>query len=184
MNPILTNIIVVIFTAVFTYYFTFCKKKRYEFSQRRLDEFYAPFYGYSKSIRANAELRVKASKASGKAWREICARNPQPFIEHDKYFAPFKKQIEDENKRFIEEDIPAYDAMLDLLKTKNQFAFHSTLNWFDQFAEYVALWHRRLPAETLMELDISEERLFPFYSEIEKRYNQLKQKLSGDKKDK
>ncbi|MCK5833065.1 hypothetical protein KAH81_05265 [bacterium] len=186
MNPVLTNIIAIILTAGVTYYFTalhFRKQKRYEFSQRRLDELYAPFYGYSKKIRVNAKFRVKASKASEKTWREICKSNPQPSIDHDKDFEPYKRQIEDENKRFNEEDIPAYDAMLDLLKTKNQFAYHSTLKWFDQFAEFVAHLHRRLPAKTLKELDISEEPLFDFYSEVKERYNQLKLKLSGDKKE-
>ena len=71
--------------------------------------------------------------------------------------------------------------MLDLLKTKNHLAYASTLEWFDQFTQYVDHWHRPLAGEVLMELGISEEPLLDFYAEVERRCNELKRELSGDK---
>ena len=164
--------------AAFVY---FRKQKHHEFMIRRLDECYGPMLGLIKQVRANAEARFKVSQASGEAWPEICARHPQPFLDHDKYFEPFKKQIEYENKRFKREDLPAYDQILDLLKTKNRLSFPSTLQWFEMLTQYVDHWKRPMAAEVLMKLDISEEPLLKFYADVEEHCTTLKKHISGDK---
>ena len=184
IKPFATYVFTVIITAFATYLFTvrhFRKQKRHEFLQRRLDELYGPLLGLIKQVRANAKARLEARIACDKAWHEICGQHPTPFLDHEKYFEPFKRQIEYENERFQKEDLPAYDAMLDLLKKKNHLAYPSTLEWFDQFTQYVDHWHRPLPAEALMELGISEEQLLAFYAEVERQCNQLIKELSGDK---
>lgn len=184
VKPFVAHGLTAVITAGVTYFFTarhFRRQKRHEFLQRRLDELYGPLYGHIKQVGANAKARLEASRASDKAWREICARHQKPFLDHDKYFEPFKRQIEYENERFKKDDLPAYDAMLSLLKTKNHLAYPSTLQWFDQFTQYVDHWHRPLAGEVLMQLNISEEPLLDFYAEVEKRCNQLNRELSGDK---
>lgn len=164
-----------------TAFFYFRKQKRYEFMVRRLEECYGPMLGLIKQVRANAEARFKVSQASSKAWREICERHPAPFLDHDKYFEPFKKQIEYENERFKKEDLPAYDQMLDLLKTKNHLTYPSTLQWFESLTQYVDHWKRPMAPEALMELNISEEPLLKFYADVEEHCNTLKKQISGDK---
>lgn len=183
-RPFLTHTLAMILSAWVTYLLTtshFKKQKWHEFDQRRLDEFYGPLLGLIKQVRANAKDRVEVSRATDKAWREICERHPAPFLDHEKYFEPFKKEIEYENERFGQSDLPAYDSMLDLLQTKNHLSYPSTLKWFDQFAQYVDHWHRPIPAEALMELGIFEEPLLEFYAEVERRCDELKARLSGDK---
>ena len=171
-------------SAIATYFFMskhFWKQKYYDFQQRRLVELYGPMLGLIKQVEANAKARFEASKASNKAWHEICAGQPKPFLDREKYFEPFKRQIEYENERFRREDLPAYDKMLDLLKAKNHLAYSTTLKWFDQLTQYVDHWHRPIPEEALMELGISEGSLLTFYAEVEQRCDDLKKKLSGDK---
>ena len=186
IQPFAVHSLTVIITASTTFFFTsrhFRRQKRHEFLQRRLNELYGPLLGLIKQVGASAKARLAASRASDNAWREICERHPKPFLDHNDYFEPFERAMEYENERFRKDDLPAYDAMLDLLKEKNHLAYSSTLKWFDQFAQYVDHWHRPLPREALMELGISEEPLLDFYAEVEKRCNQLKRELSGDKND-
>lgn len=184
VSPYLSHAITIVLTAGTTYFFTarhFRKEKRHEFILKRLEEFYGPLVGLIKQVRANAKVRLEVSRASDKAWHELCERHPQPFLESEKYIEPFKRGIEYENERFRKDDLSAYDKMLELLRTKNHLAYPSTLKWFDQFAQYVDQWHRPMPAEVIMQLGISEEPLLEFYADIERHCRNLQRKISGEK---
>ena len=102
--PIVTAIVTAILSACLTYYFAarhFRRQKWFEFDQRRLDEFYGPILNLIKQVRANCENSVKVSDASNLAWLEICEKHSPPFEDHDKYFEPYKKILDDESKRKI-----------------------------------------------------------------------------------
>src|SRR3989339_338681 len=107
VRPYATHAITIILTTGTTYFFTarhFRKQKHHEFRFRRLDELYGPILGLIKQIRANAKARLEVSRASDRAWRELCKRHPQPFLDSEKYFKPFKQEIEYENERFRKDD--------------------------------------------------------------------------------
>lgn len=174
-------IVAVILSAWLTYYFTarhFRKQKWFEFDQRRLDEFYGPMLNLIKLVGANTEHSVKVTDASNQAWREICENHSQTSEDHDKYI----KVLDDENKRFQKEDIPALDKMLELFKSKGHLAYPSTEKLFPQFLQYVDQFHRRLPYEVLKKLDLSAEPLFKLSTDAEAHVDNLRRKLSGEKR--
>ena len=179
--PVVIPIVTAILSAWLTYYFTarhFRKQKWFEFDQRRLDEFYGPILNLIKQVRANTENSVKVSDASNQAWREICENHSQTSEDHDKYI----KVLDDENKRFQKEDIPALDKMLDIFKSKGHLAYPSTEKLFPQFSQYVDQFHRQLPYEVLKKLDHSAEPLAKLSTDVEAHVDNLGRKLSGEKR--
>lgn len=158
-------------------------QKRLEFVERQLREFYSPMIGCLKKIKAKSELRYEISKASDPAWRKICDEHPKQFWDHEKYFEPFKKSIMYNNKQLREELIPLYDKMVSIFTENDCLAESETKSWYQELTRFVELWHRWLngsiPVEVIKELDHSEERLKPFYEDLETQILKLQKELSG-----
>jgi len=158
-------------------------QKRSEFVERQLREFYSPMIGCLKKIRAKSELRFEISKASNPAWRKICNEHPKPFIDHEKYFEPFKKSIMYNNKQLREELIPLYDEMVSIFTKNFWLANSATRKWYSELSRFVDLWHRWLgesiPVEVIQEMDHTGERLEPFYQDIENQLEELQKELSN-----
>lgn len=158
-------------------------QKKLEFIERQLREFYSPVLGCLKRIKAKSELRFEISKASDPAWQKICDEHPKPFLDSEKYFEPFKKQILYDNKQLREELIPLYDKMLSIFTENYYLAESETKKWYSELTRFVEIWHRWLdesiPAEVIKELDHKEERLKPFYDELESQIIKLQKELSG-----
>jgi len=183
--PVVIPIVIAILTSWLTYYFTarhFRKQKWFEYDQRRLNEFYGPMLNLINQVRANTKTSVRVSDASNQAWREICERHPHPFEDHDKHFEPFNKALDYENERFRKEDIPALDEMLQKFKSKGDLAYPSTEKLLPQFTQYVDQFHRPLPYEVLKKLDLSAEPLAKLSADIEAHVDNLRRKLSGQKR--
>jgi len=159
------------------------RQKRLEFIEKQLKYFYSPLIGCAKRIRAKSELRYEISKASDPAWRKICDEHPQPFLDHEKYFEPFKKSIMYNNRQLREELIPLYDKMETIFSENLWLANPSTIIWYSEFNRFVDLWHRWLdesiPTEVIQEMNHTEERLLPFYKELEVQIEVLRSELSG-----
>lgn len=184
-RPYITHVVTIILSALVTYIFTerhFRRKKWHEFNQRRLDEFYGPMLGLIKQVIANAETNVKTSDASNQAWRKICERNLQPFEDHNKYFEPFRRSLDYENERFRKEDIPAFDKMLEIFKSKIHLAYPSTKALFSQFSQYADHWHRTLPPEAWEGMNITGEPLAKLAVDVEAHVDRLRRELSGEKR--
>jgi len=182
---IVIPIIAVSLSAWLTYYLTarhFRKQKWFEFDQRRLDEFYGPMFNLIKQVRANTETSAKISEVSDQAWQEFCGRQPHPFEDHYKYFEPFNKALDYEDERFHREDIPTLDKMLGIFKSKGHLAYPSTENLFPSFLQYVDQFHRPLPYEVWKKLNLTAEPLANLSADIEAHVDNLRRKLSGDKR--
>lgn len=153
------------------------------FIERQLREFYSPMVRCVKKIKVISELIFEISKNSNPAWRKICDEHPAPFIDHDKYFEPFKKSIMYNNKQFHDEVIPLYEKMVSIFTENLELANSSTKKWFPELWRFVDLWHRWLeksiPKEVLEEMDHTEERLKPLYQDLENQLEELKKELSG-----
>ena len=136
-------------------------EKRLDFICQQVTEFYSPLVGCRMRIRASSELRVELSGACGTAWKKICKEQPTPFLDHEKHFEPFKKQIEDENQRFPKYLLPLYDQMVDIFTKKYWLAENSTKEFYKPFCRYVELWHRfyddAIPPRVLEEVRIVEK---------------------------
>lgn len=160
------------------------KNRQLAFVERQLEEFYSPMIGCLRKIRAKSQLRYEIDKVSETAWHNICERHPKPFLDHEKYFEPFQKTIEYNNKQLSEEIIPLYDQMVLIFTEKYSLANSSTRKWYSELSNFVELWHRWLdksiPAEVIEDMSHSEERLKPFYDDLESQIENLQKKLSGD----
>jgi hypothetical protein len=152
------------------------------FAARQLEEFYAPMVGCLRKLRAKSDLRLEISKTSDVAWQEICERNPKPFIEHGRYFEPFQKSIEYDNKQLREEILPLYDEMLSVFTRKYWLANPATRQWYPELTAFVELWYRWLdasiPGEVIEKMDHKEETLGPLYKDLEDQPAILHEKLS------
>jgi len=176
------------FAALIGHYFTarhYRKRKTYEFAERRLDELYGPLCSRLGQLRADGKLKVEIFRAKNEAWKDKCERARAPFLDHEEAFAPYKKSIDYENRHFRESVMPLFDEMLAILNTKRHLAFRSTLGFYDTFYRFVQLWHRWLddaiPGEAIKRIEVPEEKLQPFYADIEERHAALVKKLSGDR---
>lgn len=183
--PAFFTLLAAILGAIFAYRFSikrFRLEKKYDFIRQQLTEFYSPLAGCRMRIRASSELRVELSKACGTASEKVCKEQPYPFHEHEKRFEPFKKQIEDENQRFPKYVLPLYDQMVDIFTRNYWLAEDSSKHFYKPFCRYVELWHRyydnAIPPHVLEEIKIDDETLLPFYEDIERHLNELRNKLS------
>lgn len=160
-------------------------EKKLDFISQQVTEFYSPLVGCRMRIRASSELRVELSGACGTAWKKICEEQPTPFLDHEKHFEPFKKQIEGENKRFPKYLLPLYDQMVDIFTKKYWLAENSTKEFYKPFCRYVELWHRfyddAIPPRVLEEVRIDEKDLIPFYEDLETNLNSLRGELAQKK---
>jgi len=159
-------------------------KKRYEFSERRLNELYGPLLSRIEQLGADGRLRFEISQARSDAWKDNCDRAPSPFLRHEEAFEPYKTSIDYENRRF-RESMELYEEMLSLLHTKRHLAFDSTLGHYEQFFRFVELWRRWLddaiPWEAIQKVETPEEELHPFYADVRTHHSALVRHLSGDR---
>lgn len=160
----------------------FRNQKRYEFLEKQLREFYSPMFGCVEEIRAKADIRIEVFKASDPAWRKIVSEQPVPFLEHDKYFEPFSKSILYENTQFRQELMPLYQKMYKIFTDNIYLANGSTRKFHYEFIKFIEIWKRWLaesiPMEVMNELNHTEERLKPFYQNLEVEMNKLRNEIS------
>ncbi len=180
-EPYVTHGVAIILSAWAGYIFNTIYFRR-KFNQHRLNELYGPMLGLIKQVTANVEYNIKVSDASNQAWREICERHPPPFEDHEKYFEPFKKSLDYENERFRKEDISALDKILKIFESKRHLAYPSTEKLYPEFLQYVDQFHRPLPYEVQKKLAHSAEPLAKLHADIEAHVDNLKRKLSGEKR--
>lgn len=159
------------------------EERELRFLNRQLDELYAPMVSCLKDIKAKSELRHQISKASDSAWREICARHPKPFEDHERYFAPFRKTIEYDNKQLREVLMPMYERMLSIFTDNYWLAKPSTRTHYPELSRFVDLWQRWLqesiPSEVVRKMDHTESRLIPLYQDLEHQLEELKEEIAG-----
>lgn len=183
--PSLFTLLAVIIGARIGYRFSlrrFKIEKRLDFVRQQVTNFYSPLIGCRMRIRSSSELRVELSRGCNVAWRKICDEQPQPFFDHEKHFEPFKRQLEDENQRFPKCLLPLYDQMVDIFTKNFWLAEDSTKEFYKPFCRYVELWHRfyddAIPPRVLEEVTIDENDLLPFYADLQKNLNQLRNELA------
>lgn len=161
----------------------FRKQKKIEFVERQIREFYSPMIGCLNQIRAKSDLRYEISKVSDSAWKELVARHPQPFEDHEKYFEPFKKSILYDNDQLRNELIPLYDRMASIFSENYWLAEPETRKWYSELSGFVDLWHRWLdgtiPPEVIEKMNHTEARLKPLYENLDVSLEKLQKALIG-----
>lgn len=192
MVTIVVSAITSIFIALASLYFgyklalrRFRKECRHDFVKQQIRDLYSPLVSNIKRIRTSSDIRVELSQACNEAWRNICENKPKPLQNHDELFKPFKKQIEEENKRFPKYLLPIYDKMVEIFTKSYWLAEPTTQQFYQPFCRYVELWHRYIdggiPGEVLKEIKIEEKPLEPFYADIEHTLCLLRSELAQEK---
>ena len=73
--------------------------------------------------------------------------------------------------------------MVSVFTENSWLANSSTKKWYSELSRFVDLWHRWLedsiPAKVLQEISHTEERLRPFYQDLENQQERLQKELSG-----
>ena len=151
-------------------------EKHLEFVEKQLKEFYSPLLGRRKFIRAKSEFRLKVEKISGGQWKENAKKGIQQSIKS------VDNEIKYNNRQFNEEFLPMYREMLTIFKDNYWLAEPETREFYNELVEYVEGWNRwkekGVTAETIKEIGHSEEKIKPFYEELEKRTDILRSELS------
>lgn len=184
--PTISTALVALIIVYLTYRFA-NRQVRYSkalgFKEKQITDFYSPIIGCIKKIRSHSELRVELSNAANTAWHKICDAAPHPFLDSENHFEPFKKLIEYDNIKFKKELLPLYDRMLQIFTENYWLAEESTRTYYAELCRYVDIWHRwlgeTLPREILLEIEHSEERLMPFYAELEKQMGDLRRTIAN-----
>lgn len=178
------NVVYLFVGAFVTYIFTLIHYRRKtwdEFKQRSLAEFYGPMLDLIKQVTAETKNSFEVIDASNQSWQEECKKHPLPFEDHNKYFEPYQKALDGENER-LRKVVQSLDEMVQIFKSKGRLAYPSTEKLRPEFLQYVDHFHRQLPYEVWMKLDHSAKPLAKLHADVEAHFNNLKRKLSGDKR--
>jgi len=161
------------------------KEQQLKFNERQLREFYSPILGCVEEIKAKTNVREEIFKLSDPAWKKIVAEHSHPFLESDKYFEPFEKQILYENNQFRNELFTLYKKMFGIFSANISLAKSPTRKWYYELARFVEIWERWLadsiPIEVIKELNHNEKRLEPFYQDLKIDMENLRKNISGKK---
>jgi hypothetical protein len=161
-------------------------QRRHDFAARQLKDFYSPLLAIRKELRAMGELRLKISNAESAVWDQICQRyqnNPEALQTlSEKRGDKFGKHIEYNNKKLVEEALPAYHRMIAIFRENMWLAEPSTVAHLPVLLEFVDIWDRWLSktisAEALESLNHTEESLYPLYNELQEKHDELREKLA------
>ena len=150
--------------------------------EQKLGEFYGPLLAIRSQIKAKSELREKISKLVNNELPKSLVDLPSmhPFAEAEYKTAD---QMVEYNNRQIEEDLlPAYKEMRDLFIGKMYLAEKSTLPYLSEIVNFIEIWDRwidkSIPHTILGQLDHSENRLSPFYEDVQSCFSELQEKFS------
>ncbi len=152
-------------------------EKRLGFVEKQLKEFYSPLLGIHKEIKAKSDFRLKVETISSRQWKENATKGIEQSV----------KSVDDEinynNRQLNEEFLPMYRELLNIFKNGYWLAEPETKKFYSELVEYVEGWNRwkgkGATGETMKEIGHSEDKLKPFYKELEERTEILRQELSS-----
>ena len=147
--------------------------------REQLHDFYSPLLGIREEILAKSEMRTKVHSAAGVAWQKQVKIHNR-FVPDD-VAARFDKVQSYSKEQLEKELVPLYRRMLELYLSNKWLAEKSTLGFNYELVEFVEFWNRyyagSLPLEVLEEIEHSEEKLKPFYKDLQDNFEKLRVKL-------
>lgn len=159
------------------------EKRRIEFREKQLTEFYAPMLAIRQHIYSDSVFHLKLRQAHGGTWLDVVNRlqNERNPIIWDKEFEPFKRRIDSSNEHFMKDTLPLYRKMGELLRDKYAYADADVREWFMMFYAFVETWNVTEQADekkdvapgTVSKVAVNEEKLKPFYDLLEERTNEI-----------
>ncbi|HEY0104463.1 MAG TPA: hypothetical protein VGB91_00150 [Rhizomicrobium sp.] len=162
-------------------------RRRAEFLNRQLSEFYGPLLSLRAETNAKGELRDRLSSIASEQWQNICAEyeGASPQAKRDglsERYDRFGKMIEYDNGQLRTALMPAYREMLSVFRDRMWLSEPETRRYFSTLVEFVEIWERFLsetiPREVLVAVEHSEKKLIPFYDHVERKVDSRRQQLS------
>jgi hypothetical protein len=159
------------------------ERRKTEFCEKQLCEFYGPMVAIRKEIQARSELHEKLQGTAVNVWVRAA-----PYLQliggtHDKRKRQFGAIIEDDSEAFRKNLLPDYQRMIDMFRDKMWLAESETRAYFGDFVEFVEVWQAflrgTLPVEVVRAMDHSEKNLNPFYEHLEKTCDRLQKQLKS-----
>ncbi len=153
--------------------------------REQLDQFYSPMFAWRSFIDAKGRTRIKINEAADSTWRDLVARsrpNIEQMYELTEERGPEFQRIEDETNRIFKEEIfPQYQKMVQHFIDHYSLAEPSTQTHLITLVEFVEIWERWLqetiPWDVMRNINNNEEKLLPFYEDLQTQLNRLQCKL-------
>lgn len=143
-------------------------KRRAEFLEHQLRDFYSPLVSLLNQILAKKQMREKVL--------QIAQQDPRVKGDH------INRLIQHDTEHFVEEIFPDYQSMLTIFRDNLWLAETETRSYFPALFEFVEIWNRwlkgTLPAEMVHIVGHSEEPLQPFYEHLRRKHDELQTRLS------
>jgi hypothetical protein len=99
------------------------------------------------------------------------------------YGPAFDQMNSEDNRHFVQEIVPRYRKMVDHFAANMWLAEPETREYFGDLVAFVDIWERwinkTLPVEVLRELHHSEAKLLPFYEDLARQLDALRQRLQS-----
>jgi len=161
------------------------EKRRADFVERQLSEFYSPLVSLRVEIWARSKLRAQIQSAATSEWGRLDEEATTPEAKRqlqETRWPDFSAIIEDDNRTLSEALIPAYRQMATTFREKMWLAEPETRTHFAALTEFVEVWERylrnALPGEVVRAIDHTEVNLCPFYSHLEETHDRLRTELA------
>lgn len=156
-------------------------KRKLDFCERQLNEFYAPMHARRTEILALSNFRLHVSSVSGAVHGEY-AKSMEEMSPSDK--GRYSKQLCDtflthipyDNKQLEEVILPLYRDMQRLFMEKLSYADPDTVDYFDTLVGFNESWNRvaTMDFQVAEKVIVREEALKPFYEHIRARTEELR----------
>lgn len=160
------------------------KERRHVRIREKLDKFYSPLLGIRVQIRAKSEVRQKVHLSAGVEWQALFKGidSPEEKARITKDRGPAYDAVIEYSEEQLKSDlVPLYNEIVTLFTANMQFAEDSALEYFGTLVEFTELWNRwlqkPLPPEVVLSLNHSEEKLYPFYADLESQFRRLRKLL-------
>ena len=166
------------------------RRRRLEYRERQLREFYSPLLAIRLEIRALSEYRVlvqiSASKHGSARMERLSGLPPEEVERHMSGLEKsYLSDIPYHNKQLSEVLLPAYHKMQDHFRDFMYLADSETVKFFNLLVQYIEGWNllneTELALEVRKEVAVKEKELQPFYDHLEKRVQELKAQIASGK---
>jgi hypothetical protein len=147
-------------------------EKKHEFHYRQINDLYSPLICCIIKIENIMSVQKELADYANEGWKNIHDKAPKPFFDHEKYFQPFKKLIEYDNRQQINEVIPLYREILDIFTNNYFLASNKSQVYYRDYLKFIEIWNRNLtepfPDEVYEVIVENWPRIDLFFAHIKK----------------
>jgi hypothetical protein len=161
-------------------------QRQRDFAQQQLDKLYAPLLALRVEIKTLSQTREFFRDLGEQGWQDVTAATEGLSGEAkrrvtEERWPGYQRLIEYDEKKFREELLPGYRQMASVFREHLWLADYDTRDYYPKLIGFVSTWERylaeSLPPEVMKRLSISESELLPFYTHVQTRHDELRNRL-------